>query len=156
MAVRISTGYASAILGTSSFVGLFLNGSIEIRTGTQPTRADDPVTGTLLARITRDGVNWTAGSPAGGLQFVQDGRYIRKNPAHAWLITGIATGAAGWFRLVGNAVDTGGFSTTLPRIDGTIGLSGSPGDVQMYLPNLSIAPSTLVPQESWWYALPPL
>lgn len=154
MAVRVSTGYANAILGATSFASLFHNGCIEIRSGPQPASADMPATGTLLARITRDGVPWTAGSPSGGLQFVRDGRYVRKEPSHLWMITGLDTGTAGWFRLIGNAPDSG-FSTTLPRIDGTVGLSGG-GDVQMFLPNLSITPETLIPQDAWWYAIPPL
>lgn len=156
MAVRASTGFANAILGTSSFAGLFLNGSIEMRSGAQPASADLPPTGTLLARITRDGDAWTPGSATGGLQFIRDGRTVQKNPAHLWMIVGEGTGTVGWFRLVGNALDDGSFSTTLPRIDGAVGLSGAVGDVQMFLPNLSITPATLIPQDSWWYAIPPL
>lgn len=154
MAVRVSTGYANAILGATSFASLFHNGCIEIRSGAQPASADMTATGTLLARITRDGDPWTAGGSSGGLQFVRDGRYVRKEPAHLWMITGLDSGTAGWFRLVGNAPDSG-FSTILPRIDGTVGLSGG-GDVQMFLPNLSITSATLVPQDAWWYAIPPL
>jgi hypothetical protein len=156
MAVRVSTGYANAILGATSFASIFLNGSIEIRSGAQPASADAAATGILLGRITRDGDAWTAGSPTGGLQFIREGRYARKDPAQNWILTGVATGVAGWFRLVGNAPDAGGFSTTAPRIDGMIGLPDAVGDVQMRLPNLSLSAASLIPHDSWWYAIPPL
>lgn len=154
MAVRVSTGYAHAILGATSFTSLFRNGCIEIYSGPQPESADLAPTGTLLARVTRDGLPWAPGNASGGLQFIREGRYVRKEPSHQWLLTGLAGGAAGWFRLRGNAPDSG-FSTDAPRIDGTVGLPDGV-DVQMYLPDLTITPATLIPQDAWWYAIPPL
>ena len=156
MAVRISTGYAEQILGTSSFANIFLNGCIEVYSGAQPASADAAVSGTLLARITRGGGAWSAGSPSNGLQFTHLGRYISKEPSHDWKLQGTATGVAGWFRLRANPVDTGAASTTLPRIDGTVGLVDAEGDFQLFLPNLSLTSSTTIDITSWWYALPPL
>lgn len=156
MAVRVSTGFAQAILGTSSFAGIFHNGVIEVRSGAQPASADDPATGVLLARVTRDGLVWEPGSTTAGLQFQQNGRYVGKSAQQVWLLQGLAAGTAGWFRLKANAADNDVYSIQRPRIDGAVGLTSSTGDVQMYMPNLAITPSTLIPQDSWWYAIPPL
>lgn len=161
MAVRTSTGFASRILGPESFATIFQGGSIEIRSGTQPASADEPATGTLLARITRDGLLWTAGSPTNGLEFVNAGRYASKNFSHSWRLKGIAAGTAGWFRLVGNAPDDGGTSTTLPRIDGAIGLLPAEGetlvgDFQMLLPSLAITIGLERSIDQWYYAIPPI
>lgn len=155
MAVRISTGYADLILGNSSFAGIFLNGAIEIYSGAQPASADDAATGTLLGRITRDGGAWSPGSPSNGLQFTKEGRYVSKNAAHSWTLVGVATGTAGWCRLRGNATDVGA-SSTMPRIDGAVGLIDTAGDYQLLLPTLSITTSSSIAITSWWYALPPL
>lgn len=156
MAVYVSSSFAEAILGPSSFESLFNNGSIEIRTGTQPATADSAATGTLIGRITRDGGTWSAGNPANGLNFIRDGRFAAKNPSHTWVLTGSATGTAGWFRLVANSADTGGASVTNHRIDGTIGTLQDEGDFQMRLPTLAINASFSININQWWYAIPPL
>ena len=72
MAVNVSTNYASRILSGSSdtFASIFQDGCMEIRTGPQPAGANAAVTGSLIARIRRDGVPWVAGSPDGGLRFI--------------------------------------------------------------------------------------
>ena len=101
MPARVSTGFASAILGSQSFESIFNGGSIEIRTGTQPDNADMPATGAVIARVTRDGGAWAAGSLANGLQFTRSGRYAMKPYDHVWQLKGSASGVAGWFRLVG-------------------------------------------------------
>ena len=50
---------------------------------------------------------------------------IAKATAETWQDTGLAAGTAGYFRLVANATDAGAASTTLPRIDGSVGTSGA-------------------------------
>lgn len=160
MAVIDSSGFAGLILGPHAFEDIFLNGCIEIRTGLQPANADAAATGTLVARITRDGGAWTAGSPANGLQFQRAGRYVIKHPLHIWRLVGIATGVAGWFRLRTNAADAGGVSLDAPRIDGLIAPlpeeGTPPSPAQMFLPSLAITPSTDVEIAQWYYAKPPL
>lgn len=156
MAVLTSTGYRTQILGATSFASIFLDGAIEIRTGSQPATADDAATGTLVAMITKDGAAWTAGSPTNGLQFSQDGPRMVSDPAQVWTLQGSGTGTAGWFRLLANTPDPGGFSLTAPRIDGRIDLLGSLMDCQLYLPTVSISPSTSIVVPYWWYGLPPL
>lgn len=156
MSVNVSTGFVSAIHGPSSFASLFLYGVVEIRTGNQPVSADAPPTGSVIARITRDGGVWTAGAPDNGLEFVVADRYVIKPPDHIWRLVGSGTGVAGWFRLLPNSADNGALSTEAVRIDGRCGLVDVPADTQMYLVNTAITPSTDFTVPHWWYAIPPL
>lgn len=160
MAVRTSTGFEALILGAHSFDSIFQDGCIEVRTDPQPATADDAPTGTLIARITRDGIAWSAGVGAGGLRFARGGRFVSKSPTQQWLLKGLATGVAGWFRLLPNAADPGAYSLDAPRIDGAIGVmpdDGIPvGDVQLFLPTQAITAATVIPINYWWLAKPPL
>lgn len=157
MAVRVSTGYADQVLsGGAGFASVFLNGCIEVRSGLAPVNADAPATGTLLGRITRNGGAWTAGSPSNGLQWQTAGRFAVMNPAHSWSFVGIATGTAGWCRLVGNAADSGAYSTVLPRIDGNVGLIDIPADTQLFLTDLAIVAALEIEITSFWFAIPPI
>lgn len=157
MGTEVSTGYAArGALGPEAFDTIFRDGCIELRSGPQPLNADAAPSGTLLARITRDGGAWTAGNPANGLRFQRAGRYVSKDPAHRWRLTGIASGTVGWMRLLPNAPDPGTLSFDAPRIDGTVGLVDTTGDVQFWLPTLAITPSTHIEITQFWYAVPPL
>jgi hypothetical protein len=142
MTIKLSTGLRNAIAGTQGFAGALADGVIEIYTGAQPTTADSAVTGMLLGTVTLAGGAFTPGSPTNGLALGAPVAGVVSKAADLWQFTGVATGAAGWFRYKGNAVDTGASSTTLPRMDGSIATSG--GD--MNLSNLSItvgAPNTI-------------
>src|SRR5690606_4685351 len=156
MTVMLSTGYVEKRNGSQSFGSLFNGGCIEVRTGTQPANADMPVTGDLIARITRNGSAWTPGSPTAGLRFDVSGRQVFKRPTDDWRLAGIAEGTAGWIRLVGPEVDAGGASVTLPRIDGAVAEIGQTVDAQLFLPTLEITDATLIDINYWWFATPPL
>ena len=157
MATNVSTGYVErALSGTGAFPSIFRYGVIEIRTGPQPATADAAATGTLIAKITRNGNAWTAGSPTNGLEFAAGGRYVSKQPEHTWRLKGITTGTAGWFRLLGNAFDDNSASTTAPRIDGTIDVAGADSPSQMFMTTTSVTASTNLVIPHWWYAIPPL
>lgn len=156
MAVRLSTGYIARRNAGDSFASIFDGGSIEIRTGPQPDSADMAASGDLVARITRNGAEWTPGSLTAGLRFDATGRYVVKRMADEWRLVGSGTGIAGWARLVGPATDSGGASVELPRIDGAIDLIGATTDSQLFLPLLSITPEISMPINYWWLATPPL
>lgn len=157
MGTEVSTGYAARVaLGPESFDSVFRDGCIELRSGPQPLSADAAVSGVLLARITRDGGAWTAGDPTNGLRFQRAGRYVAKDPAHRWRLVGVAAGTVGWMRLLPNPPDPGTTSYTAPRVDGTVGLVDSLGDVQFWLPTLSISSGTEIEITQFWYAVPPL
>lgn len=153
MTVRYSTGLLSKLLGDSAvtagsngLAGILKDGVIDIYTGAQPVSADSAATGTLLATVTKDHGAWTAGGSTNGLRFdPPSGATLSKAAADNWQYIGIAAGTAGWFRFRGNAADAGGSSTTLPRIDGSIGVGtgdlilsttsivvGTPGTVDVF------------------------
>jgi hypothetical protein len=81
-------------------------------------------------RVTENNGAWSAGSPANGLSFAAPASgTITKAVAEVWRGLGLVNGTAGWFRLCGNVTDAGDSSTTLPRLDGTVAISG--GDMNL-------------------------
>ena len=127
MAFRSSTAYKNKLLGTSSFNTIFLNGTIFLYSGTQPTTADAAIPtglGSHLAQVTLSGVAWTAGSSAGGLQWSTPVGGVVSIPAGAnWQYTGLSTGTIGWGRFVTNSADPGTLDTGFlyPRLDFAVG-----------------------------------
>jgi len=139
MAIRFSTGLRDNILDTANFGAIFNDGVIYIYSGSQPASADNAVSGTLLAKVTVDAGAFAFGSPTNGLSFAAAAvaGQLLKNAAETWQWLGEAAGVAGWFRLMANPVDNLGASTTLPRMDGTIGTFGA----DLNLSNVNIAVS---------------
>lgn len=134
MTLKLSTGLRTNIVGSTGVGATFANGTIEIRTGTQPVNADAAPTGALLGVVTLNNLPFVPGSPTNGLTFAAAaGGVLAKSGV--WAFNGIAAGTAGWFRLKANALDNDTLSTTLPRLDGSVATSG--GD--MSLSNISIA-----------------
>lgn len=139
--VRLSTGLRNNLAGTTGFATTFANGIIEVRTGTQPSSADAAVTGTLLGVVTLNSGAFTAGQPNNGLTFAAPANGA-VSKSGVWSFMGLANGTAGWFRLKANALDNDALSTTLPRLDGSIAVSGA----DLNLSNIAIAigaPSTI-------------
>jgi len=134
MSVNLSKELRDQIL----MVGLknaFANCVAEVRTGTQPTDANSAATGVVLGYITVDGGTFTPGSPTNGLNFGTsvDG-VIGKATDEVWKLTVTAAGTAGHIRFKANAVDNGLASTTLSRMDmsvGTIGADFNFGNVNL-------------------------
>ena len=146
MTVRLSSQLRTNLAGALGFAATFANGIIEVRTGAQPASANAATTGTLLGTITLNSGAFVAGSPTNGLTFAAaTGGSVSKSGV--WSFNGIAAGTAGWFRLKGNALDNDALSTTLPRLDGSIAVSGA----DMNLSNISIAigAPTTVDSFSW-------
>lgn len=156
--IRLSTGLRASMLNVQGFKGAFANGVIAIYTGTQPATADSAVQGTLLGYVTKNAGAFAQGSPTNGLNFdTTSTGTIAKAAAETWQLgTGggtagaSATGVAGWFRLMGNASDAGGASTSLARLDGSIATSG--GDLN--LPSVSFDVGTPVTIDTFSFTLP--
>lgn len=136
MSVKFSTGAIAKMLGkngTSSgdgLQGIFTNGVIKLYTGAQPADADTAYSGTYLGDITVNGGAFVSGSATNGLNFGNpSGKTVSKASGEAWKFTGAAAGTIGWFRFYANATDAGGSSTSLPRIDGSIGVTS--GDMRL-------------------------
>lgn len=124
--IRLSTGLRDLLLGTDDFRSIFENGVIHIYTGAQPANADQAVAGTLLGIVTQDALPFSFGSPDNGLNFAAPASAaIDKEPGENWRYSALASGVAGWGRLMGNALDNLASSTVLPRVDFRIGQSGA-------------------------------
>ncbi|MDD5375276.1 hypothetical protein [Acidithiobacillus sp.] len=149
MTLRLSTALRNNLAGTTGFAATFANGIIEIRTGTQPTTADAAVTGTLLGTVTLNSGAFTPGTATNGLTFAAaSGGAVSKSGV--WSMNGVAAGTAGWFRLKANALDDDSLSTTLPRLDGSIAVSGA----DLNLSNISIAIGAPTTIDSFTYTQP--
>ena len=110
MTVRLNDAFANALLdGVDS---AFNNGTLEIRSGTQPSSANDAATGTVLATVTLPADAFAAAASRS------------KAKAGTWEDTSAdAAGTAGWFRLK-NSGDT-------QRIDGSVTATGGGGDMEL-------------------------
>ena len=109
-----------------SIKDVFKDGVLRIYSGSQPSSPDSAVSGTLLLEISESAGAFAAGAFDNGLEFGDAASgAISKASSETWQDAGLASGTAGWFRFVANATDAGAASTTLPRIDGSIGTSGA-------------------------------
>ena len=137
MAVKFSTGAIAKMLGKNGtdtgadgLRGIFANGVIKCYTGAQPTDADQAPTGTFLGDITSGGLAFVEGVATNGINFgAPVGKVVSKAGGETWKFTGVAAGTLGWFRFQANAVDNDSVSTSLSRIDGSIGITS--GDMRL-------------------------
>ena len=143
MTIRTSTGLKNAMLGEVGLKAALADGVIRIYSGAQPASADNAVTGTLLMEITVDGGAFNHGSPTNGLEWdAPSAGTISKPAADTWKGSGIAAGVAGWARFCANPLDDGSASTTLSRVDMSVG-KGT-GDLQLSRVNVAVsAPITV-------------
>jgi hypothetical protein len=121
-----AAGTVVAVAKGGSLKDVMKDGVLKIYSGAQPATADAAATGTLLATITVGSGAWVAGAFDNGLEFEDDplSGEIEKN-SEVWSGLGLADGTAGWFRFYANPTDAGTSSTTLPRIDGSVGTSNN-------------------------------
>lgn len=150
MTIKLSTGLRTDMLGSKGFTEIFANGIIEIYSGAQPATADAATTGTLLGTVTMAGGAFTPGTATNGLTWATPASGVVTKSTDLWQFVGVAVGTAGWFRVKGNALDSNASSTTLPRMDGTIGSSGA----DMNLSNLSVAVSAVTTVDAFSVTFP--
>lgn len=133
-----------------SLADIMQNGYIMIYSGTQPATADAAYGATALVKITVASGNFTSGTETNGLEFkVSASGEIEKN-TDVWSGVGLAANTAGWFRFYANGTDAGALSTTLPRIDGSVGTSGA--DLNMSSTTITVASTYTI--DSFKLALP--
>ena len=148
MAVKFSTGCISKLFGSqgvdtgaNGLRGLMTNGTIKFFTGAQPATADDAPTGTLLGNVTLAAGAFTPGTATNGINLgAPVGKVVSKASGESWQFKGVAAGTIGWFRYQANAVDNDSLSTTLTRIDGSIGITS--GD--LHLATVTSAVNTII------------
>ncbi len=126
MSLRFSTGLRNGILNATGIKEAMTNGVIRMYSGAQPAAADNAATGTLLLEVTLNSSAFAHGSPTNGLNFdAPVSGILSKAALETWRGNGLADGVAGWFRYCANPSDAGGVSTTLARIDGSVGRSAA-------------------------------
>ena len=136
MALLYSTGCVAGLFGengvdtpANGLRGLLKNGVIRVYSGAQPASPNDAPTGTLLGSVTKDGAAFVEGVATNGLTLgAPVGRTVSKS-TDVWKFTGVAAGTMGWFRFQANAVDDDSSSTTLVRVDGSVGITS--GDMRV-------------------------
>lgn len=119
MATKFSDGLRNGVLATSPFKTLMALGFIKIYAGTEPATANDALgAATLLCTVSN-------ASTATGITFEDTavGGVISKKSTETWSGVNAATGTAAFYRLVAPG-DTGGASTTEPRVQGPVVLGG--------------------------------
>lgn len=97
---------------------------------------------TDINRITKD--DRVANYRAAGIQWGSIVNNMLHKESGDWKGIVAAGGLAGWFRIYGNAMDAGGVSTTLPRIDGSV--SSTSGDMILRSTQLSVSEPVIVHQ----------
>ena len=144
MTIRLSSGLRDAVISNYGLGAMLIGGHIQVYAGPQPTSADLPPTGTLLARVTTNG--WPAHG-AGGLQLTLGPNAGELVGVGDWVLQGVASGTPGWWRFVGAAADDGTPSTFLARLD------GDASESVMYLP-ATITPATHLTLADFLLSLP--
>ena len=135
MAIQLSTGLRAAMLTDFGLERMMRFGHIRIYSGVQPVSANAEASGDLLAIVSTDGVMPQPGSTTGGL-LMQMGEYgDRLVKRGNWVLKGVSTGYAGWWRFVEAGYMTQGYDANRPKIDGTVGES-------LQIGNLQITPQT--------------
>ena len=138
MALKISTGSVTQMLGASGgtpegkgIAEQFNLGVLHIFGSPRPADADTAETGTLLAIITNASGAYTAADGTNGLTFDDPvAGVLSKEPTQVWSGVGLATGTAVWYRFYPVGASVTGDSTSVARIDGSVG-SGSTYDINM-------------------------
>lgn len=151
MTIRFSTGLRTGMLNATGLQEALANGKIKLFTGPQPATADAAEQGTLLCEITESGGTFTHGTATNGINFgTATSAVIDKASAETWSGDAIAAGVIGWFRFVGNPTDGGASSTTLARIDGSVGTSGA----DLNLANVTMEEDTPVAISEFEFTFP--
>jgi hypothetical protein len=117
MAIRLSNGAVTALVGASGVKSLFNNGFIGIYSGAQPPDANQAETGNLLVVISKN-------SGTAGITFGTAGAGVL--PMSSDIMSGLCgtAGVAGWFRMYDSNFTMGSSGTAI-RMDGNVGVSGS-------------------------------
>lgn len=147
MTLKISTGLRNAMLVSASFVGAFTTPKVLIYSGPVPADADAALSGnTLLCEVSDDDTGTALSFEAAAV----DGT-LSKLSSQVWSGENIASGTASFYRLCNDA-DAGAASTTLPRVQGTIGVAGA----DMNISNPTLVAAALQPVDYFSIAFPTL
>ena len=118
--MKRSTGLRNYMLASGSFKAALAGTVLRIYGGAAPASADESIgSAVLLCTISVDGDGTGV-----TLDATASGGVIVKNPSEVWTGDVTTTGTASFFRME-FAADTGAFSTSAVRMQGTVGLVGA-------------------------------
>jgi hypothetical protein len=124
--IFLSTGLRQAMLNATGFKAGLANGCLFLYTGSQPASADAAVTGSLAVKVTLASGAFVFGTATNGINFdAPVAGVINKAAAETWSGVGLINDTIGWFRFCANPADVFGVSTTLLRMDGSVGVGGA-------------------------------
>ena len=146
MTIKASTGLRNHMLASGSLKGALDGGRINIYSGAAPATADAAVTGTLLCSIS---LNSTATGIV--MDTAASSGVLSKAPGQVWSGVNAASGTATWYRHVGPG-DDGTLSTTAPRLQGDVALSGA----DLNISNTSLTSGATQTVDFYSVALPTL
>lgn len=145
---NLSSALRAAMVTEYGLARMMRLGCIRIFSGAQPDTADDAEQGTLLATITQDGLPFSYGFTAGGLQLKAGPVVGACQNDGQWVMTVTTTGTAGWWRFIWNGGDSGSAADYAPRIDGPIGEG-------LMLASTALTAADVVPVDSFFLFMPP-
>ena len=123
------------ILGTvedgGSIRDTFKNGVMKIFPSPRPASADDTEGVNPLVTITVGSGAYDSTTGENGLSLAAASAGASAKTADTWSGVATATGSATWFRFYPRGAAVTGASTTVPRFDGSVGVSGSGADAIM-------------------------
>ena len=115
--------------GGNSFKELFRAGVLEIYSGTRPSDANNAEAGDKLLRITKNSLEFTAGSETNGLTFDDASSGQLDMPdGEIWSGLGLMDGTASYFRFYANDYSNGANADAI-RFDGSCGVGA--GDLRL-------------------------
>ena len=118
--MKRSTGLRNHMLASGSFKDAVNGTVLRVYSGTAPASADDAIgAAVLLCTISVDGTGTGVTLDASA-----SGGVINKNPSEVWTGDVTTSGTASFFRMEFSS-DTGAFSTSAARLQGTVGLVGA-------------------------------
>jgi hypothetical protein len=134
--IKLSTGLRAAILGQFGVMAMMYQGVIDLYDDAPPATPDEPPNGRLLARVSKNGLAFQAGSGTNGLELVQ--RYDASLADNGtWYVGGLENGTLTWWRWKWKLADPDTQSRYYPRVDGLVGES-------LILPSREVSPTSIL------------
>lgn len=127
MPARMSTGFIN-LLGNAIVTGL-TDGVIRFYNGSQPADANYAPSGDLIGSATQDGGAFTNGSATNGLELTNTNGVLTIKSGENWIFKSVQAGTVRWARFEANADDDDSESTTLVRLDLSVGVTT--GNIKM-------------------------
>lgn len=146
MAIKASSGLRAQMMVGGSFKSIMENDcKLLVYAGTEPSTANSSIgSATLLLEITEDG-------EGGGLEFASEAPdgVLQKASGQEWSGSVIESGTLTFYRLVLDE-DSGGTSSSQPRIQGTVGIAGA----DLNFSNTDFVESAFIEIENFVVVLP--